>query len=299
MALPIQIGLVADHVEIPLPEVTTVAAALSKQVAQDFSRYWKVQATVNAFAQLENVPIDTWPIIVQAKLDDPGAAGYHQTKHGQPYALVEYGEQWSLTASHELLEMLGDPFGNRLKAGMLLDQAVQLGLKAGRVNYLVEVCDPCEAAANAYHINGVLVSDFYTPHFFDPVKSHARYSFTGAIDAPRKILDEGYITWQDPSNQHVMQLCMFPDDTSDKVPHVIDLNTNQVFQRLLDGGRSLRAAVDAVTKTPLNKEGVKPAIAGEVRQHADAASAAQSARAAALRAEIEENVARHRRAREG
>ncbi len=92
---------------------------------------------------------------------------------------------------------------------------------------------------------------------------------------------------------------MFPDETSQKVPHVIDLNNNQVFQRLLEGSRSLRAAVDAVTKTPLNREGVKPGIAREVQQHADFSAAAQTARAGSLRAEIEDSIARHRRAREG
>ena len=42
-----------------------------------------------------------------------------------------------------------------------------------RVHYLVEVCDPCEDGKCAYYINGVLVSDFYTPDYFDPRQARA------------------------------------------------------------------------------------------------------------------------------
>jgi len=50
--------------------------------------------------------------------DVKGAAGVHLDRNGQPFALVEYGQGWwSLTASHETLEMLADPWGNRLIAG--------------------------------------------------------------------------------------------------------------------------------------------------------------------------------------
>ena len=89
-------------------------------------------------------------------------------------------DSWSLTALHEMLEMLADPFGNRLVPGQSPkpDQ--------GRVEFLVEVCDPSEADEFGYTVNDILVSDFYTPHFFDPVKADGvRYSFTGAITEPR------------------------------------------------------------------------------------------------------------------
>ena len=52
----------------------------------------------------------------------------------------------------------------------------------GRVEYLVDVCDPCESVSFAYSINGVTVSDFYTPHF---MASGVRYSFRGEMDAHR------------------------------------------------------------------------------------------------------------------
>ena len=50
----------------------------------------------------------------------PGALGIHLDKHNQPFALVTASSDkdvWSLTASHELAEMIVDPFGDRLVAG--------------------------------------------------------------------------------------------------------------------------------------------------------------------------------------
>jgi hypothetical protein len=46
-----------------------------------------------------------------------------------------------------------------------------------------------------------------TPHFYDPVVStSARYSFTGAIKAPRQILPGGYISFFNPDEQVVQQI---------------------------------------------------------------------------------------------
>jgi hypothetical protein len=106
---------------------------------------------------------------------------------------VQANNTWQLTASHEVLEMLADPLGNHLRAGWSIkpDQ--------GRVEYLVEVCDPSEAIQFGYSVNGISVSDFYTPDFFLPVASgNVRYSFTGAIEEPRSILRGGYISWLNP-----------------------------------------------------------------------------------------------------
>ena len=118
-------------------------------------------------------------MIVKDNIGTPGAAGVHMDKDNQPFALIASGntlDEWSLTASHEMCEMLVDPSGDK--------QATGNSPKPGqeRVSFLVEVCDPSEAADFAYSVNEILVSDFYTPHYFDPIAaSGVRYSFTGAI----------------------------------------------------------------------------------------------------------------------
>jgi hypothetical protein len=102
---------------------------------------------------------------------------------------------------------------------------------------LVEVCDPPEDQANAYRVNNVLMSDFYTPHFFDPVAvSGVRYSFTGAITEPRQVLPGGYLSWHDPVSDHWFQETYFGG--------TIDFPDLGVFQK---DGRSIREIVDSLT----------------------------------------------------
>src|SRR6202007_1210961 len=85
-----------------------------------------------------------------------GAPGFPLTEHNQPFAVVLAGDTWSLSASHEVLEMLVDPSGNRLTAAnavTIIDNEVQDS--DGKVEFLVEICDPSEDASNAYLIDTV------------------------------------------------------------------------------------------------------------------------------------------------
>jgi hypothetical protein len=125
-----QVALVSQTNAVTPSDLTKVAAALQKQVTRDFGPIWEVEATVDSFTDLKDVPIGYWPIIVRDDIDQPGAAGVHEDKDGQPFALVQYTNTWSLTTSHECLEMLADPFGKRLLAGPSLKS------DQGRVEYL-------------------------------------------------------------------------------------------------------------------------------------------------------------------
>ncbi len=223
--VPHQLALVSEVRSVKHDEVMKVAAALQKQASRDLAPIWNVSATVSAFARLEDVPLGYWPIIVMKDVED--AAGYHEDEDGQPFAVVEAGESWSLTASHECLEMLVDPFGRKLIAGP--------SPKAGqdRVQFLVEVCDPSEDEQYAYRVNDVLVSDFYTPNYFDPVAATGtRYSFTGAIKKPRQVLKGGYLSWRVPKTQEWWQLSYF--------------GKRAEYENLgkIPGNGSLRAALD-------------------------------------------------------
>ncbi len=198
------VALVSDSPAIPFKAISRVSAALQKQASRDLAPIWEVAATVDAFSDLDDVPIDYWPIIIRDDIHVPGAAGIHEDTDGQPFALVQYSENWSLTASHELLEMLCDPTGNRVIAGQSPMPA------QSRVLFLVEVCDPSEAVQFSYTVNGITVSDFYTPHFFDPVSSPGvRYSYTGALNGPRIIVKGGYISWHDPVSDEWFQQVYF------------------------------------------------------------------------------------------
>lgn len=230
-----QIAVVSESSAVPSDLVARISAAVQKQVTRDLSSVWEVSATVDVFARLEDVPLGSWPIVIQDNIDYAGAAGIHLDKDGQPFALVEANadeDVVSLTTSHEALEMLVDPYGKRLVAGdsPKPDQ--------GRVLFLVEVCDPSEHARNAYSVNGVLVSDFYTPEFFDPVAAAGvRYSYTGAITGPRDVLLGGYLSWMLPESREWWQEVWF--DTPQSM---------FVSRGVMDDACSTRAALDKHTQ---------------------------------------------------
>lgn len=203
------VAVVSESERISFSELTRVSAALQKQAMRDLGPVWDIQATVDAFAELDDVPVGTWPIIIEEDIDVPGAAGVHEDSDGQPFSLVTAGPGWSLTASHELVEMLVDPFGRRLTEG----QSNKPG--QGRVQFLVEPCDPSEAVGFGYVINGVQVSDFYTPKYFSTVFNSAdQYSHTGAIKRPRQVLKGGYLSWHDPVTDHWFQETFFSGNKS-------------------------------------------------------------------------------------
>lgn len=190
------VALVSQTKKVGVAELTAVAAAVQKQVTRDFGPIWGVRANVGAYARLESVPLDYWPVIIRDDLDRPEAAGYHEDELGQPSALVRFTDDWSVTVSHETLEMLADPWGRHLVAGQSPQRS------GDRVKFLVEVCDPCSDASYGYKVNGIAVSDFYTPEFFDPVATPSvRYSYTGSITAPREVLKGGYLTWFDSTTR--------------------------------------------------------------------------------------------------
>jgi hypothetical protein len=267
-----QVALVSDVPSISFSELTSVSAALQKQVTRDFGPIWDVTGTVDPFNKLEDVPIGYWAVIVRDDIGVSGAAGVHEDKNGQPFALVTAGDGWALTASHETLEMLADPFGNRLVAGdsPKPDQ--------GRVEFLVEVCDPSEGEQFGYTVNGITLSDFYTPHFFDPVKSDGiQYSFTGAVTEPRQVLDGGYLSWHDPVSDHWWQLQNFGS------VKFIDLGV------LTAANGTFRSQIDRRTDAAASKFR-KPGKAGlrSARQITAAHQQSSDSRAAALRAQIDE-----------
>src|SRR4051812_32373305 len=133
-ALLHHIGVVSDSSSIPLSDVTKVSAAVQKQVTRDFAPVWNVAATIDAFGSLEELPIDYWPVIIQDSIDDSG--GYHTDQNGQPLAIISAGRDWTRAVSHECLEMLTDPSGNRVIAGDPPAQALSPLSELTRVNYL-------------------------------------------------------------------------------------------------------------------------------------------------------------------
>jgi hypothetical protein len=123
-------------------------------------------------------------------LDDADAAnalGYHAlTKNGQPISKVfvkstiAAGQKVSVTASHELLEMMIDP-GAQLWAQN----------PNGRF-YAYEMCDAVEA--EEYEIDSIAVSDFVHPSFFESWHQprSVQFDHLNKVSQPFQTLKNGY-----------------------------------------------------------------------------------------------------------
>jgi len=204
-----RVGLVDFTRGIDPDLMQSVADALNIQVTRDLPQFWPVQATVQYLPNAEKIPSGVWPVKLVESLP-PNEGGFHLDRHNQPYAeiVATTDASWSIDASHETIEMLIDPNGNRMQSSVAID-IVGDGLQdgSGQFNYLVEACDPCEANNYGYDIQGVLVSDFITPHFYDPVEtSGTRYSFTGALTKPREVLPGGYISFVNEQTDEWQQI---------------------------------------------------------------------------------------------
>lgn len=202
-AIPVHVALVDKTGKIKRAALDKVAGALNEQVQADFAPVWKVKASVGSYSQ---APAGTWAVIIENKLDAPGALGYHTDVNGQPVSYVEYASDWPVTASHETLEMLADPFGNRMHSARL-PEAVEdqwsytFGLKTLRthVHYLLEVCDPCEETS--YAVGGVKLSDFLLPPYYRSTRSGMfDCSHANGVKTPREVADGGYVSFMGPDN---------------------------------------------------------------------------------------------------
>jgi hypothetical protein len=235
-----QLGLVDMTGQIDVDLVHSAAIALNLQVTRDLPQFWPISATVTYLPNPDKIPAGIWPVQLVKTLP-PDEGGFHSDKHKQPYAKViasKADPSWTIDASHEILEMLVDPYGNRMQSSVAIEIVrgkIQDG--TGQYGYLVEACDPCEDNSYAYTINGVAVSDFITPHFYDPmVTSGTRYSFTGAIKGPRQILPGGYISWVNTAMDEWQQL-MYVDPS--KPPTIQNIGK-------ADTGKSLREWIDSL-----------------------------------------------------
>jgi len=269
--LPHQVALVSETSAVSFSGVARLSASLQKQATRDLEPIWGVRATVDAFEKLEDVPIGYWPIIMRDDIQTPGAAGFHTDDHGQPFSLVQVEPGWPLTASHECLEMLVDPFGNRTVAGAPPPQGDRTVSQLERVEYLVEVGDPCEASDFAYSVNRIHLSDFITPHYYDPDgNTGVRYSFRGHVTGPHVVLKGGYVSFGNPITNEWFQIQFFGNQ-----PETVPLGV------LNTAHKSLREAIDARVraKRPGYRTG-RPLVAA-----AAAAGVAESDRSSAGRAE--------------
>lgn len=205
VAIPVHIALVDDTGQIGDAGMSRIAGALNQQIQADFAPVWHVRATVGAYPK-EAVPRGQWAVLIQNTLNEPGALGYHTDVHNQPISYIKMTDDVSVTISHEVLEMLADPWGNRMHGARLPagleDDYGRFGLRSrtSGVRYLLEVSDPCEATN--YPVAGIPLSDFLLPAWYrSSAIGQFMYSHVNGCTEPRQVADGGYVSFSNSQGE--------------------------------------------------------------------------------------------------
>lgn len=178
---------IVNHTGRKDEEVQEGIRAVNRQIAHDYKPYWHVSAelrlegTINKRVNSKTVPELRGDAIIYLwdKLNVDDALGFHQLNgRGIPFGFVftevveALGEPWTVTFSHEALELIGDPETNRLVSG---PHPVEKSL---RVFHWYEMCDAVQA--ESYKVDGVDVSNFVLPLYFTrDAEAGSRNDFLG------------------------------------------------------------------------------------------------------------------------
>ena len=207
-----QISIVNLSERVKDPEVQPVLRAINRQISEDFASSWGITATLRLEGRAGEAPEREHPpelrgdavIYLWDQADVSGAVGYHEDNAAElPCGFVfteiaaELGEPWSVTLSHEALELIGDENVNKLAAGPHPDDPNRWVL------HWYEMCDAVQD--ELYDIDGVAVSNFVLPRYFTPgEQTGGRNDFLGAQHAGGGLSSfgvnpGGYVGFLDPA----------------------------------------------------------------------------------------------------
>lgn len=173
--------------------------AINRQISEDFEPYWSLGAELRLEGKSGQKPQKQdiadmrgdAVIYLWDKTDVPGALGYHDTNNrGIPYGFVftelsqAIGENWTVTLSHEALELIGDPEVNLL---------VQGPHPADHNKYVFHWYEMCDAVqAETYKVDEIEVSNFLLPLYFTGSEElGGRNDFLGRIHKGKTLVSFG------------------------------------------------------------------------------------------------------------
>ncbi len=193
----IKISVINKYPDISDNEVERVMKAIQIQVKNDFSPIWGQDAEITFYRNNEVAPSDTWQLFILGTSNDADELGIHDlSKNKLPMGKVfaktvkKKNQEWSVCASHEILEMLSDPYINKY--------AIKHNIDGTLVSYAYENCDACESDEYGYKIdvdgNAVLVSDFLFPAWFSDIihPIETQFDKEGHIKSSFQILKNCY-----------------------------------------------------------------------------------------------------------
>jgi len=194
--------------------------AINRQIKEDFEPYWSMGAELRlegrSPGKLRQGRRQVHPdmrgdaiIYLWDKVSKKAPLGYHELNYkGIPYSFVfveiaeKLGESWTVTLSHEVLEMIADPEVNLWVEGPNPKSPKN---RKKHVLYWYEVCDA--VSADTYEIDDTDVSNFVLPLYFtsgDEFKG--RNDFLGKKPVGKKPLRSfgvnpgGFMDYIDPRN---------------------------------------------------------------------------------------------------
>jgi hypothetical protein len=174
-------------------DVKKMTLACGKQLAQHVAPILGLTPAIEYVPKGGKPTYGNCPATIDDTPDVPGALGYHdEDDNAVPYIKVFTisldsggevltGDQAvSVTLSHEVLELTGDAPANRWVDG------------PGGMDYAFELCDAVEG--DTYEIDGVAVSNFVLPAWFDPkAKAGESFDYLGKLTAPFTMTAGGYM----------------------------------------------------------------------------------------------------------
>lgn len=182
-----------NQATVPLGvDFDALIAACQRFVNECFAPVWGTPATL---VKADKLSPGQWGMIFLDSADAPGALGYHdltwetdvngvRTKWPISKVFVETtihaGEKVSVTACHELAEMLVDP-------------AIATWVLGPRgALWAYEMCDAVESLE--FEIDGIAMSDFVFPSYFEKFRApnSARFDYLNKVTKPFQILPGGY-----------------------------------------------------------------------------------------------------------
>jgi hypothetical protein len=162
-----------------------LCAALQSFLEKHFVPVWGTPAKIVPSSDFVK---GAWAMVFLDTADVQGALGYHDlTPDGFPFSKVfvkttrDDGQKVSVTACHELCEMLVDPAINLCASGP--KDAI----------YAYEACDAVEELE--FPVDGIPMSDFVYPSFFEGFRKpgSTRFDHLKKVKRPFEILKGGYM----------------------------------------------------------------------------------------------------------
>lgn len=171
-------------------EALQMVANIRSASDRDFEPIWHIGSSIR-YIEKENTKgwKGAWNILLLDTSDTAGALGYHDlTPEGLPVSKcfiktdIDYGAIPSVTVTHELWEMLVDPYIN----DYCFDPKRNIFVAK-------ESADAVEADLYSYYLNGTAISDFVCPPFFNPdAKLDSKFSFKESVHQPFQLARGGY-----------------------------------------------------------------------------------------------------------